>query len=103
MIVGAEPAHDEFLLAATAQNLRRLARLRPMNMLPEMRPHNARKGGRQPAAKVADFLVGHMKVAKVVYPGLQTGFDRKRADKYLRFGFGELVGFEPRGGEKSTG
>ena len=29
-------AKDEFLLAATAQNLRRLARLRPMNMLPQM-------------------------------------------------------------------
>ena len=29
-------AKDEFLLAATAQNLRRLARLRPINRLPEM-------------------------------------------------------------------
>jgi transposase len=28
--------NDEFLLAATSQNLRRLARLRPINMLPEM-------------------------------------------------------------------
>ena len=28
-------AKDEFLLAATAQNLRRLARLRPINILPE--------------------------------------------------------------------
>jgi predicted DNA-binding protein with PD1-like motif len=27
-----------FLLAATAQNLRRLARLRPINILPEMLP-----------------------------------------------------------------
>jgi hypothetical protein len=33
---GPNGARDEFLLAATAQNLRRLARLRPMNMLPEM-------------------------------------------------------------------
>jgi hypothetical protein len=33
---GPNGANDEFLLAATAQNLRRLARLRPMNMLPEM-------------------------------------------------------------------
>jgi hypothetical protein len=29
-------ANDEFLLSATAQNLSRLARLRPMNTLPEM-------------------------------------------------------------------
>jgi hypothetical protein len=33
---GPNGANDEFLLAATAQNLRRLARLRPVNMLPEM-------------------------------------------------------------------
>ena len=32
---GPKGANDEFLLAATAQNLRRLARLRPMNVLPE--------------------------------------------------------------------
>jgi hypothetical protein len=32
---GPNGARDEFLLAATAQNLRRLARLRPINMLPE--------------------------------------------------------------------
>ncbi len=30
---GPNGANDEFLLAATAQNLRRLARLRPMNPL----------------------------------------------------------------------
>ena len=33
---GPNGAKDEFLLAATAQNLRRLARLRPINMLPQM-------------------------------------------------------------------
>ena len=33
---GPNGAKDEFLLAATAQNLRRLARLRPINMVPEM-------------------------------------------------------------------
>jgi transposase len=35
---GPNGASDEFLLAATAQNLRRLARLRPINRLPEMLP-----------------------------------------------------------------
>ena len=45
------------------------------------------------AAKVANFLAGHQKVAKVVYPGLQTGLDRERADKYLKNGYGGLVGF----------
>jgi hypothetical protein len=33
---GPNGARDEFLLAATAQNLRRLARLRPISMFPEM-------------------------------------------------------------------
>ena len=33
---GPNGARDEFLLAATAQNLRRLARLRPTNRVPEM-------------------------------------------------------------------
>jgi hypothetical protein len=33
---GPNGAKDEFLLAATAQNLRRLARLKPINMLPQM-------------------------------------------------------------------
>jgi hypothetical protein len=36
VLKGPNGAKDEFLLAATAQNLRRLARLRPINMLPEM-------------------------------------------------------------------
>ena len=35
---GPNGARDEFLLAATAQNLRRLARLRPINILTEMLP-----------------------------------------------------------------
>jgi hypothetical protein len=33
---GPNGARDAFLLAATAQNLRRLARLRPTNSVPEM-------------------------------------------------------------------
>jgi O-acetylhomoserine (thiol)-lyase len=54
------------------------------------------------AAKVANFLAAHPKIAKVIYPGLQTGLDRERADKYLKLGYGGLVGFEPVGGEKSA-
>ena len=33
---------------------------------------------------------------------MQTGLDRERADKYLKFGYGGLVGFEPKGGEKAA-
>ncbi len=54
------------------------------------------------AAKIANYLADHAKVAKVVYPGLQKGLDRERADKYLKFGYGGLVGFEPEGGETSA-
>jgi len=54
------------------------------------------------AAKVANFLVKHPKVSKVVYPGLQTGLDRERADKYLKYGYGGLVGFELKDGEAAA-
>lgn len=50
------------------------------------------------AAKVAEFLSGNSKVAKVIYPGQMEGDPRKRADKYLNGGFGGLVGFELTGG-----
>jgi O-acetylhomoserine (thiol)-lyase len=46
------------------------------------------------AARVADFLAAHAKVARVIYPGLQSGKARRRADAVLRDGYGGLVGFE---------
>ena len=52
----------------------------------------------QNAQKVVDFLVTRQEVAKVIHPSLQTGEMRKRADKYLRGGYGALVGFELKGG-----
>ncbi len=50
------------------------------------------------AAKVADFLQSHPKVVKVIYPGFQTGEFRRRADAYLKGGYGALVGFELKDG-----
>jgi O-acetylhomoserine (thiol)-lyase len=47
---------------------------------------------------VARFLAEHPKVARVIYPGLQTGEPRRRADAVLRGGYGGLVGFELSGG-----
>ena len=47
---------------------------------------------------VADFLEKHEKVSKVIYPGLQTGEARKRADACLKGGYSGLVGFELSGG-----
>lgn len=54
------------------------------------------------ARTVAEFLSRHPKVARVIFPGLQTGEDKRRADTYLSGGYGALIGFEPTGGEEST-
>jgi len=50
------------------------------------------------AAKVADWLTKQKKVARVIYPGLMKGEARRRADTYLKGGFGGLVGMELAGG-----
>jgi O-acetylhomoserine (thiol)-lyase len=50
------------------------------------------------AAKVAAYLSKRPEVASVIYPGLQTGEARRRADTYLKGGHGGLLGFELKGG-----
>jgi O-acetylhomoserine (thiol)-lyase len=50
------------------------------------------------AKAVADYLAEHPKVAKVIYPGFATGEDKRRAETYLKGGYGGLVGFELAGG-----
>lgn len=50
------------------------------------------------AQKVAEFLAKRPEVSAVIYPGLQTGAARERADTYLKGGYGGLVGFELAGG-----
>jgi O-acetylhomoserine (thiol)-lyase len=50
------------------------------------------------AAQVAEFLTGRKDVERVIYPGLQQGEARRRADAYLTGGYGGLVGFELAGG-----
>ncbi|TXH36834.1 MAG: bifunctional O-acetylhomoserine aminocarboxypropyltransferase/cysteine synthase [Rhodospirillaceae bacterium] len=47
---------------------------------------------------VANFLKDHPAVTKVIYPGLQSGEDLRRAKTYLPGGFGGLLGFELKGG-----
>ncbi len=47
---------------------------------------------------VAQYLAKHSKVSKVIYPGLMTGETKRRADAYLKGGYGGLVGFELKGG-----
>ena len=50
------------------------------------------------AAAVAEYLTGRDEIRKVIYPGLQDGWARERADTYLSGGYGALVGFELKDG-----
>ena len=52
----------------------------------------------QNAAAVAQYLSRHPSVKRVIYPGLQSGEARARADRYLKGGYGGLLGFELAGG-----
>lgn len=49
-------------------------------------------------AKVAEYLTKQPGVTRVIHPSVQTGETRARADKYLKGGYGGLVGFELSGG-----
>ncbi len=53
------------------------------------------------ARQVAEFLAGHPKVERVIYPALQTGEYRRRADAYLTGGAGALCGFELKAGREA--
>ncbi len=53
------------------------------------------------AQAVAAWLAKRPEVTKVIHPSLQTGVARERAQKYLKGGFGGLVGFELAGGREA--
>ncbi len=50
------------------------------------------------AAAVAQYLSSHDKVDHVIFPSMQSGELKRRADAYLKGGYGALVGFELKGG-----
>jgi O-acetylhomoserine (thiol)-lyase len=50
------------------------------------------------ATAVARYLSKNPKVTKTIFPGLMTGETKRRADTYLKGGYGGLVGFELKGG-----
>jgi O-acetylhomoserine (thiol)-lyase len=52
----------------------------------------------QNAAAVAAFLKTRPDVSAVIHPSLQTGLAAERAAKYMRGGYGGLVGFELKAG-----
>ena len=67
--------------------------LQGLETLPlRLRQHN------ENAVLVADFLFKRPEVSHVIFPGLQSGEVRRRADAYLKGGYGGLVGFELKGG-----
>jgi O-acetylhomoserine (thiol)-lyase len=51
------------------------------------------------ATAVAGWLKKQSKVTKVIFPGMMTGEAKRRADAYLKGGYGGLVGFELKGGK----
>lgn len=53
------------------------------------------------ADRVAEFLDRHPKVTHTIFPGLQNGEVRRRADTYLDGSHGALVGFELEGGREA--
>ena len=53
------------------------------------------------AVAAASYLAKHPKVSKVIFPGLMTGENKRRADAYLKGGYGALLGFELKGGKEA--
>ncbi len=53
------------------------------------------------AVAVAKFLAQRKDVTKVIHPSLATGQEKALADKYLRGGYGGLLGFELAGGAEA--
>jgi O-acetylhomoserine (thiol)-lyase len=67
--------------------------LQGLETLPlRLRQHN------ENAIKVAEVLSKHPSVSHVIFPGLQSDENRRRAEAYLKGGYGALVGFELKGG-----
>jgi O-acetylhomoserine (thiol)-lyase len=50
---------------------------------------------------VSAYLSKHPKVTRVIFPGAMEGEARRRADAYLKGGYGSLVGFELKGGREA--
>src|SRR5512137_1626800 len=92
-----------FILKARVQLLRDLgATLSPFNAFLflqglETLPLRQRKHSEN-ALKVAEFLKSHPLVNWVIYPGLTDNPNHKTAAKYLKTGFGGILGFGIKGG-----
>jgi len=80
-------------LGAAASPFNSFLHLQGLETLPlRVRAHCAN------AMAVARRLEEHPKVSRVIYPALMAGEARRRADAYLKGGYGGLLGFELKGG-----
>ena len=50
------------------------------------------------ALKVSNYLLNNKNVSNVIYPNLHKDIQKERCDKYLKSGYGPLVGFELKKG-----
>jgi O-acetylhomoserine (thiol)-lyase len=53
------------------------------------------------AQAVVDFLKGRSEITRIIHPSQQSGESRRRADAYLKGGYGGLLGFELKGGKEA--
>lgn len=53
------------------------------------------------ATKVAERLNGHPAIEKVIHPSLMSGEAKRRADTYLKGGYGSLMGIILKGGAEA--
>ena len=51
--------------------------------------------------QITKYLSSHEKISNVIYPTLQKGEARRRADTYLSGGYGSLLGFELKDGKEA--
>ena len=80
-------------LGAAASPFNSFLHIQGLETLPlRMRVHCAN------ALVAARLLKEHPKVAKVIHPSLMTGEPKRRADAYLKGGYGALLGFELKDG-----
>ena len=54
------------------------------------------------AMEVARFLAGNAAVVEVIYPGLETHPQHGLAARQMEGGFGGMISFRPRGGERAA-
>ena len=82
------------------ENFRRATAARTRAYFAETLPLRMREHCKN-AQAVGEYLAQHPAAKKVIYPGLQNGKNRLRADQYFTDGYGDLIGFKLIGGREA--